>query len=116
MGSVADNAGGWHVAAVGGPKVELWVGRESTPSGAQWHTATAAGEHVTKAEWATLCADADNTSIPDAVWRATLANYSPAWLARAEARAVAVGRPASCVVDALRAACKRWNGYTMPPL
>lgn len=116
MGNVADNAGGWLISGPIGPRVELWVGRESTPAGAQWHTATGAGEHLFPLEWSQLCADAANQQMTDAAWRQTLANRSPAWLARAEARAVAVGRPSSAVVDAMRAACKRWHGYQLPPL
>lgn len=116
MGNVADNAGSWLVATPGGPRVELHVGREVTPNGVQWHTSTGIGEHLTQAEWATLCADAVDSGITDAAWRTTLAGYSPAWLARAEARAVAVGRPSTAVVTALRATCRRWHGYQLPPL
>ena len=115
MGSVADNAGSTDVATPMGKRVELYVGREVTPGGPQWHTSTAAGEHLTHAAWQALCVDAANGTIPDAVWRATLNNLSPAFLARAEARAIAVGRPVGAVVDALRADCARWPGYTLPP-
>lgn len=116
MGNVADNSQGWLVFTPGGPRVELAVGRQSTPSGLEWHTATALGEHLTQAEWAALCADAVDSGITDAAWRTTLAGYSPAWLARAEARAVTVGRPSTAVVTALRATCRRWHGYQLPPL
>ena len=46
MGNVADNSQGWLVFTPGGPRVELAVGRQSTPSGLEWHTATALGERT----------------------------------------------------------------------
>lgn len=115
MGATADNAGSTDVKTPAGRRVELYVGRQDCPSGGQWHTATTLGEHLTHAAWQALCVDAANGTIPDAVWRATLANLSPAFLARAEARAIAVGRPVGAVVDALRADCARWPGYVLPP-
>jgi hypothetical protein len=62
--------------------VEVWVGQEQTPGGAQWHVSSGAGDSPTDAQWAALSVAANDPNVSLADWWAEAVAKLPDWTGR----------------------------------
>jgi hypothetical protein len=62
--------------------VEVWVGQEQTPGGAQWHVSSGTGDSPTDAQWAALSVAANDPNVPLADWWAEAVVKLPDWTGR----------------------------------